>query len=412
MLKLIKWPGKNIWGGLFIFIRTLGALAMQKLIAVLYGPAGTTLFSHFQNLISLFTQPVQDVVAQGIINAYPNKAFSRKSLYHTAIIALLILFFSTSIILGLTNSFSNELFTFSFYKWCLIILAILVLCFQSIASAILIGQQKLKTLSFIHLIQWTVIISFLLYLKEPLSNTLLYYLVILALFTIIFYACIFSELKHFRLANYSIDKKVIHHFKQFLLMGLAVWLSSKWVDYFIREYAIELFGQSETGYWQAVVRISEAYRGLFISFLLITFYPAISKLFNNNLKSLKTHVIRQMRLISFLSTLFFVFVYLLHPQILQMLYSVDYLAASPLFKLQIFGDVIAFLSFPLALVLMATVQTKAYVICEIVSATTYVLCIYLGSDLGIKILVLAHITRFISYFFLVLFFTHKSLKIA
>lgn len=412
MLKLIKWPAKNIWGALFIFIRTLGALAIQKIIALIFGPAGTTVFSHFQNLISLFTQPVQDVVAQGIINAYPNKAFSRKSLYHTAIIALLILFFSTSIILGLTNSFLNELFTFSFYKWCMVILAILVLCFQSIAWAILIAQQKLKTLSFIHLIQWTVLISFLLYLKEPLSNTLLYYLVILALFTFIFYACIFSELKHFRLGNFSIDKKVIHHFKQFLLMGLAVWLSSKWVDYFIREYAIELFGPSETGYWQAIVRISEAYRGLFISFLFITFYPNISDILVNSKSSLKNFLFKQMRLYLILSLLFFLSIYLLHPYILQYLYSEVYVSASPLFSIQIIGDFFAFMSFPLALVLMATKNTKAYVICEILSALIYIICIYFGSEIGLKILVLAHITRFISYFFLVLFFTLKSLKIA
>jgi PST family polysaccharide transporter len=410
MLKLINWRGRSVWGALFILIRTIGAMAVQKLIAVLYGPTGTTLFSHFQNFISLFTQPVQDVVAQGLLNAYPNLEFSRKKLYATAVITLLLVFIATSSILWVTDSFPAHIFKFSLYQWSLIIVAILILCFQSIASAILIAQQKLKLLSFIQLSQWLILVLFLSYFNESLINTLFYYIAILAVFTLVFYGFISEELKYFQLFKYSIDKKITHHFKQFLMMGLAVWISSKWVDFFIREYAINLFGAKETGLWQAVVRISEAYRGLFISFLMITFYPAISKLLATDKIRLKVFVKKQLKLYLILTLLFLSIVYLMHPYIIKILYSSDYLAASPLFKLQILGDIVAFISFPMALVLMATVKTKGYVICELLSAGAYVASIYWGHGIGIEILVLAHIIRFLLYLVVVLFFMRNALK--
>ncbi len=396
---------------MFIFVRTAGALAIHKLIAVLYGPAGTTIFSHFQNLISLFTQPVQDVAAQGLINAYPNQAYSQKNLYSTAIITLLLIFLLTGTILGLTSTFPDDIFQFSIYQWGLIILAILLICFQSFASAILIAQQKLKILTFIHFVQWIVMIGLLGYLQVPITNTLLYYALLLGFFTLLFFASIKEELMHLSVRSSLIDKKILTHFKQFLWMGLAVWISSKWTDFFIREYAMNLFGEKETGYWQAVVRISEAYRGLFLSFLFITFFPVISNLIANREADIKNYLKREMKQFFIISMLFLILVFISHSFILQLLYTNDYTVASSLFSFQIIGDFLAFLSFPLALFLMASLKTRAYILCEIVSASTYISCIYLGNKIGVEVLVLAHIIRFIFYFALVLIFTNKTLKI-
>ncbi|MBK6263822.1 hypothetical protein JKA74_02140 [Marivirga sp. S37H4] len=412
MLKWLKLRKSGFWGGFIILIRTLGGLGMQKFVAILYGPAGTTLLSHFQNLISLFNQPIQDTVVQGFINAYPKDSFSKNKLMATAIGFTILIFLSTLFLLWILKAFPTDLFNFSSQNWGFILMAILFLCLQGIASAVLIAKQKLKLLGVLQLLQWIIIFTFLFILSGGIEETLQYYLYIQGMFTFIFIGVLYRDLLTFLPLSFTQDKEILNHFKQFLWMALAVWISSKWVDFFIREYAINLFGSTETGYWQSIVRISEAYRALFVSFLFLTFYPVISRLYHKSRDKMKVHFRKQVKILGFFTALFFILVFVFRAPIITMLYSSEYLQATPLFKFQILGDILAFASFPFALMLMVSVQTKKYILCELLSAFIFIIYIFAGNSIGIEILVYAHILRFVFYFTLVVFFTRKNWSFA
>ena len=392
MLRYWNKYHHSIWSGLLLVIRTAAGFGAQKLVAIFYGPAGTTLFSHFQNLVSLFTQPIQDAIANGLINAFPKKSFQKPQVVGASIILLTLLGLSTGLILLVSNQFKQTYFSFSLQNWLLIIPSIFLFCFGLIVSAIYVIIKKLKLYVAILSIQWIIFILSVLYFDPELDQFLIFWLCLQSLFSIIFLFPVFSYLKF----NFKIDKKVINHFKQFLIMALTIWLSSKWVSYYIREFSIQEFGTIQTGLWQSIVRISEGYRGLVISFLFLTLYPLISKkLANSNLSfsNLKKYYLTY--IIFSIAVLYFIFQF--NEFILKALYDKEYVEASLLFQFQIVGDFFAFLAFPFSIYLIAAVKTKMYIITELISALIFVIMIVLKSGIGIEILVYAHIIRFICY---------------
>jgi PST family polysaccharide transporter len=192
-------------------------------------------------------------------------------------------------------------------------------------------------------------------------------------------------------------------------MALTIWLSSKWVDYYVREFAIQEFGTIQTGLWQSVVRISEAYRGLVISFLFLSLYPMLSQKLAAN--KLQINTLRRYYLLYFLTSLVSLFlVFQFNEFILKTLYDAQYQQASNLFQFQIIGDLFAFLAFPFSIFFIASVKTKSYIIIELLSALIFVALIVIKTDIGIEILVYAHIIRFICYFLMVSSLGIKSIS--
>jgi PST family polysaccharide transporter len=383
----------------------IAGFGTQKVVALFYGPTGTTLLSHFQNFVALFTQPIQDAVAHGLINAFPKKSFQKTQVIGASILILVLLVFSSGLILLVSNQFKQSYFSFGLENWLLIIPSILLFCFGLIVSAVYVIQKKLKLYSCIILIQWFVFFLSLFYQELKLDQFLIYWLSIQSVFSLILIIPIHSYLKF----NFKIDRKVVQHFKQFLLMALTIWFSSKWVDYYVREFAIREFGTIQTGLWQAVVRISEGYRGLVISFLFLSLYPILSqKLAEGRIavKNLRKYYL----LFFFMSLIFLLLVFKFNGFILNILYDEQYRVASDLFQFQILGDVFAFLAFPFSIYLIASIKTRTYIITELLSALIFVTLIVVNVEIGIEILVYAHIVRFFCYFLMVSSVGLKSLS--
>lgn len=386
-------------------IRTLAGFGAQKVVAIFYGPAGTTLFSHFQNFVALFAQPIQDAVANGLINAFPKKSLKNVQVVGASIILLILLAFCSGLFLFISGQFGASIFSFSLSDWLLIIPSILLFCFGLIIAAVYVIQKKLRLYSIILLIQWSIFFFSISLIDLQLHQFLIYWLIIQSLFTFFLIIPVYSLLKF----NFKIEEKVKNHFKQFLIMALVIWLSSKWVNYFVREFSIQEFGVIQTGFWQSIVRVSEAYRGLMISFLFLTLYPFLSRKMES--KELKVSALMKKYLYYSLISLSFLFlVFQFDALILKILYDEQYVKASNLFQLQIIGDFFAFLAFPFSIYLIASIQTKVYVITELLSAIIFVTLITLKSTIGIEVLVYAHIVRFTCYSIMVGIIGIKKLR--
>ncbi|ADR20097.1 hypothetical protein MATR_22910 [Marivirga tractuosa] len=405
MLKYWTKYQHSIWSGLLLMIRTLAGFGAQKVVAIFYGPAGTTLFSHFQNFVALFAQPIQDAVANGLINAFPKKSLKNVQVVGASIILLILLAFCSGLFLFISGQFGASIFSFSLSDWLLIIPSILLFCFGLIIAAVYVIQKKLRLYSIILLIQWSIFFFSISLIDLQLHQFLIYWLIIQSLFTFFLIIPVYSLLKF----NFKIEEKVKNHFKQFLIMALVIWLSSKWVNYFVREFSIQEFGVIQTGFWQSIVRVSEAYRGLMISFLFLTLYPFLSRKMES--KELKVSALMKKYLYYSLISLSFLFlVFQFDALILKILYDEQYVKASNLFQLQIIGDFFAFLAFPFSIYLIASIQTKVYVITELLSAIIFVTLITLKSTIGIEVLVYAHIVRFTCYSIMVGIIGIKKLR--
>jgi PST family polysaccharide transporter len=383
----------------------VAAIGAQKVVAIFYGPGGTTLFSHFQNFVVLFSQPIQDAVATAVINAFPKKKFQKPQIIGAAILLILALMLITVIVLLSFSVVDDSILSFSAKHWFLIIPALILFCFGLLISAVYITQQKLKLYSLIMLLQWCIFFALLSYMNFTLNGILIFWLTLQALFSVILVVPVWKHLK----VSFQVEPHVKSHFKHFLLMAITVWISSKWVDFFIREYAFDQFGTIKTGLWQSVARISQAYRGLLISFLFLSFYPSISrKIANNSLEIFK--LLKQYSIYFLLSVFFLYLIYHFNEVILRFLYDEQYASASSLFTYQIIGVLLAFASFPFSIYLMAAVKTKTYIVAELLSASVFVIFIILNSMIGIEVLVFAHISRFVVYALFVSSFGLKYLK--
>lgn len=128
-------------------------------------------------------------------------------------------------------------------------------------------------------------------------------------------------------------------------------------------------------------------------------------------KNLDFSIIRRYYLPYFLFSIIFLFlVFQLDEFLLRIFYDEQYVKAVYLFQFQLLGDVFAFLAFPFSIYLIATVQTKTYILTEILSALIFVSLIILKASVGVEILVYAHIIRFICYLLAVAFVGIKSLR--
>jgi len=88
---------------------------------------------------------------------------------------------------------------------------------------------------------------------------------------------------------------------------------------------------------------------------------------------------------------------------------VDYTEMKPLFKWQLLGDFMRLLSLVLAHQFFAKKMVRNFIFTEILSLTLfYVFANYLSGIYGVEGVVMAHLFRYIIYFFVVLFLVNRS----
>ena len=409
MLKWFNIKTNSIWAGVLLSLRMMAGLAMQKIVAIKFGPSGTALFSHFQNLLSIFTQPLQDIIGQGLISAYSKNKFDNKPrLIGNALILGIYITVSLSVLIVIFQHTALSYFPFNSTQWLLLFLSLLLFSIQLLLANYLIAKRNLKTLSLLFLAQWFLIILLLSVPGLSIIELLFYYALIQGGFTIVYFIVIVIDYTEIRKLTFNLDAKLLHHFKQFLLIGLTIWISSKLTDYFVRDYALSNFGTSETGYWQSAARISEALKGLLISFLMMTVYPAFAAI--ENKVKLQSFMKKQLTNMLLIIPLALLILYWLSPLVLQLLYSKGFSDAVPLFRLHLLGDLFALFSFPFALLLMAKVETKNYILAEGLSVLSYILIIFLLKNQGIEKIIYAYIARSFIYLICTISFSKKLLK--
>lgn len=407
----------SIWSFTAAVFRAAGTLIVNKLFAVYLGASGLTLLAHFQNLIGIGTQIPNDGINRGLIKYQADEHIDesfKKELFYTALILNGALF---GLILFAFLYF-NEFFLAEFggvkdqhtFLWILFV-AIFLFMLNLMLHSFLLALQRIKAYAFIHVLSVFMIVAFAYggVSTGELEIALISFTVgqSLGLF-LSFYYCkrhhLIPSLKHVKFSKDAFGKIF-----QFLWMATSVLVLEKLVSFIIRDLSIDTFGLQTTGYWQAVVKISDNFMMFFISIVAVIFYPQVALLIHEKNK-LRKYVLDVYKIIIPATVILLLLVYMLRGYVIILLYSKEFIEGEALLKYQLPGDFFRIAALLLVYVISAKAKTLQFIILQAFSALVYVGLIFLIiNQAGIASFPIAYLISNIAFFGAVLYASRNLL---
>ena len=405
------------WTLLSASIKAISSLLFNKLIALYLGPTGITLQAHIMNLFNAIITIPQEGTNKALIK-FLSPEQNRYSSNNQYIFAGILINIGAFILLGTYLFINNETFfkLFSFGESPLLwgtvfLLSTLAYIFNTLFLSLLQSQQRFQTYAILNtlgnlfgLLAIALFItqgSYWMLLGLPLG------LGIAIIPTAIFTRPILSA--YFKSINWSIERSQ-EHFKNmagFVLMALSVLLFEYITSFAMREYSIHYFDTDNTGLWQAPSTLSSYYTGAFSAVVIAVYYPQVSSLVAMP-KQLNRYVKNIFLIILPVIMIGLGIVFLLKAQLLQLLFSEDFIRSQYLFKYQLLGDFFKLTAFLFGGLLLAQGKTNIYIILQAISALIYITTIPLLVDSnGLEAFPFAHFLRNIIYCSLLLIICWK-----
>ena len=415
---LLLWRGflrSAAGAGGAVLARAVGALTLNKLLAVYGGPGGLTLLAQFQNLMALLTALPADGVQVGAVKYLaPLRPGSPRHrawlgaalLLSAATVGAGLLLLAGLQALGLVSGAGEAVrgpgpgYEYG-YGYGLL----LGLGFFAIAGQALLGQALLAAGRLRSFVALAVVISALgtgavaagLALGWPLPRLLLAYL--LAQGLSLLPALWLSRRAGFGLpgrpATWARPSRVaLRALGRFVLMAGSVLVFGRAVDFAVRALLIQRFGLAQTDLWQAVAKLSDNYTMVVAAVLSGVFFPRLAAL-SGQPAAARAYTGAVLRLLALGLAAGLGLIYALRDWLLPLLFAPRLLAARELLAPQLLGDWAKFLTWVLLIPLLAQARLGRYVAAQASSAVLYVaLLVVLVPARGLSGVVLAHALRF------------------
>ena len=409
-LKTIrKFTGRkrSPWIAATVGLRGLLMVIVYKITSISFGAAGLALFSHFQNLVSLFTQVPDQGTNLGIMRLYYNGSRKRllaQSLMLNGLILLVVLIF-----MGIGRYYFFEYFGQIFEMkisafWLLPALAMIL--FSSISLSFYYAARAYRLLFFLTLINFLILCSAILLFR----NFSVYHLMFA-----FFIGWGISGLVNLLAGMYfgivpmpawNRDGELFKQLLSFTGFALVVMLTGKLVDFFIRDFSLDWYGEEKTGYWQAQVQLAAGYRSVFLGTIGLIYYSKLG---------LITERLRRKTSLYVKKTLFMVFpmlllglglIFLFREQIILLLYHSSLLPSAAFIHWQLMADLMALPGILLIYAILLQKRFSALIWLHLFSAALYLIFIlWLSGWLGytIESLPMANFYRQIVFLGILLF---------
>ncbi|WP_038030182.1 MATE family efflux transporter [Thermonema rossianum] len=160
-------------------------------------------------------------------------------------------------------------------------------------------------------------------------------------------------------------------FWQFILLALVGMLLDKLLSFEVRLWAVNTFGMLDTGYWQALVRMSELLIGMLLAFLAAAYYPVACEMPDG--KTAWAYTVRQLRVAAPVLLAMVVLLWWSRSWWLGLLYDEPFVRAAAWAHWQLTGDFFRMLSCWGALLLLARQALVAYLVMQLFSVVVYLL---------------------------------------
>ena len=417
--KIIQQPLFKITSlnSVHILLKLIFGFITSKALALFVGANGMAYVGNFRaflNVVENFSLlGIQNAVVK-YVSEYQNDKTKLKSVLATFGILLLAssICISLFLIFG-ANYLSKQLFNHSeTYAFLFYILAILfpLYVFSTFCISVVNGFQQYKNVIYIQIISSAIALLFSVFLIYYYSTFgALVSLVLAPIF--VFFVCLFylKNLISFSdvLSLQSFDFSVVKNLSEYVLMALVSGVIGSFVLLEIRTDIVKFTGLQTAGIYEGLQRIVSYYLLFISSIMTIYFYPKIAET-NSNMKEI---IFNYFKTIIPIFTVALVLIYFFRKFIIQVLFSSEFETMESLFFWQLLGDLLKAISIIFGTILIATKQTKVFIITEIIS-----LCIlYFSTNLmlhtiGINGIVMAHAFTYFMYLLVLVIYFRKELR--
>ena len=400
-----------------ILLKLVFGFITSKALAIFVGANGMAYVGNFRAFLNV----VENFSLLGIQNAivkyvaeYQHDKPKLKSVLATFGLFLL----TSSIVISLVlifgaNYLSKEIFHHSeIYSFVFYVLAIVfpLYVFSTFCISVVNGFQEYKKVIYIQIISSSIALLFsvfLIYYYNTFGALISLVLApVFVFFVSLFYlrnVISFSDVFSFQ----SFDFLVVKNLSEYVLMALVSGVIGSFVLLEIRTDVIEITGLKNAGIYEGLQRISSYYLLFISSIMAIYFYPKLAEQ-NSNSKAI---------ILNYLKTIIPVFaiglglIYVLRKFIIQTLFSTEFETMESLFLWQLVGDLLKAVSLIFGTILIATKQTKAFIITEIISLfIMYYSTNWMLHAIGIDGIVIAHTFTYFMYLLVLVIYFRKKLS--
>lgn len=406
-LSLFKITSLN---SIHILLKLVFGFITSKALAIFVGANGMAYVGNFRAFLQLLENfsllGVQNAIVKYIAEYQEDKE-KLKAVLATFGLLLLVssLGISLCLILG-ANFLANQLFHLSdVYNFVFYILAILfpLYVFSTFCISVINGFQEYKRVIYIQIVSSCIALLvsvFLIYNYQTFGALLS--LVIAPVF--VFFVCLFylrKKISFFDVFSFTyFDFTVVKNLSEYVVMALVSGVLGSFVLLEIRTDVIEITGLKNAGIYEGLQRISSYYLLFVTSIVSIYFYPKLAESKANLIGIISNYF----KIIMPLFVIGLVLIYVLRIFIIKFLFTTEFNTMETLFIGQLVGDVFKAISLLFGTILIATKQTKTFILTEIFSlGVMYFSSNWMLHANGINGIVMAHTFTYFIYMLVLLF---------
>jgi PST family polysaccharide transporter len=375
-MTLIK---ASFWNGLAIAVRLLSALALNKVVAVLLGPAGYAMIGQFQNGFSMITSFSSTAIQPGVVKALAEAGPSedrRRRVFSTALTVVVIasLCIGAALALG-ADAASRLLLQRGGFALVFVLLGVCLLPINlgNLLLSLLNGMKAFREYSLANVastllgLALTLILTWRFGVQGALASLAAAPALSLATTWLMSRTSLrtvggFASLGFDRLEGLRLGK--------FALMGLTTAIVTPLSQILIRQMIAHAYGLDSAGLWDALNKMSNVYLAFFITTMSVYYLPKISEA--KDWPELSGDMARIGLLLVSSVTVCAVVIFLFRARIITLLFSGRFAGMSELVGWQVCGDVAKVASWVVAYIMVGRGKTALFIGSEIVASGTLV----------------------------------------
>ena len=321
----------SLLNAIAVAIRMLAMLGLNKVLAVLVGPAGYALFGQFQNAVTVINTFASGAINTGVTKytaEFQDDSVRQHLLWGTAGRISLSCSLTAAILIALFHqSLAKLIFKDDAHASVLLWLAgsLVLFVFNTLLMAILNGKKEvsLYVLANISTSLVTLLATWLLAQSWGLQGALIALSINQSVvFFVTLALCWRQDWFRFRFLFSGFDRDLAKKLGAYGLMAMVTAIVVPLSQILIRHHLVAEFGWQETGMWQAVTRMSDVYLMLITTTLTVYYLPRLAEIKSKS--ELQAEIIKVYRFILPLTAFGALLVYLLRDWIISILFTQEF----------------------------------------------------------------------------------------
>lgn len=405
-MSLVRTSALN---GIATAVRMATAISLNKVLALLVGPAGYAVIGQFQNLFSVVTTFATGAINTGVTRgtaAYGDDPARQRVLWRTATTVVLSTSLTAAILVAafsrpLAQTFLGGADRTAVLVWAAI--SIVPISLNALLLAILNGLKDVRryVASNIAGSLLSLVLTGLLAWYRGLEGALIALSVNQAVVVVVTLAqvrrCAWFEPRRWLGA---LDRRELRGLGGYTLMAATTAMVGPTSLLMVRHILVGRFGLAYAGYWDAMWRISTIYLTLITTTLTLYYLPRIAEL--RDWRELRAELRHVLRLVVPAVAALALGIFVLRNVAVTLLFSASFEPMKQLFGWQMAGDVLKITAWLFAFLMVGRGLVAEFIVTEIMSGAVFVLGTWLLTPwLGFPGVAAAHCLNYMVYLVMV-----------